>query len=156
MSIDGGEPIAVEGISKVDNYAWIDDNHIAVTEVGDHSVLKFVNFLLRESKTIASNVGRSLHAWGGFLFFVEKDPGGAWWIKRYDPITGNVNNVLPAIKNREDFFVTASDMILMADGQTIFYERNGKWRKLVQVESPDFYRIVVSADERKLVITTKN
>ncbi|MDA0193486.1 MAG: hypothetical protein O2887_02090 [Bacteroidetes bacterium] len=159
MPREGGEPIAIDGISKVENYSWIDDNQIAVIEVGEPNLLKVVNFLMGNSKTISSNVGRGLQTSGGFLFFVQKESGSAWWIKRYDPITGYSINVLPAIENREDFFVTASGMILMTDGRTIFYERKGKWRNLVEIEMSDFYdfdRILLSEDEKKLVIATKN
>lgn len=159
VPLKGGEGVTIPGIFPVGNHTWIDNDNLAVLALGSPPSLYHVNLVTGEYKKIIESVGKSLSSSGGQVYFVHKFSEMSWWIKKFDPSTGVVDIVLPTIEGQEAFFVTSSGMILMGDGQTIFYERKGKWKKLIQFESSDFTdfdRIAVSADEKKLAIASKN
>jgi WD40 repeat protein len=151
----GPPELVFENVKPVGYHVWIDNENVAMFILGKSNSLQVGNTVTGDVKTITYDIGRSLHTYNGSVYFVSKESSMIWWIKKMDAATGEVSRIEQTLKEREDFTVTSSGRILMGDGKIIYELKSGQWKKLITVESnefTDFNRIVVSPDEKKLVI----
>ena len=152
---NGNPELLLPTLEPVGYQAWIDNQHVALFVLGSPNTLQIGDISRGTSRVITNNIGRSLHHYKGSIFFVHKEEGSGWWIKRLDVANETITKVIETLPGREDFTVTTSGRILMGDGEDIYVERGGKWQKLFTVEGlgfSDFNRMVVSPDESKLAL----
>ena len=93
-SVNGGEPIILIDNLKVGYHAWIDNNSLLLFVLEDTSTngLHYYNFITKENKKLATDIGRSLQRVPGkqAVSFIKKSPG-EWLIREYDAEIGRAH-----------------------------------------------------------------
>ncbi|HUS00356.1 MAG TPA: hypothetical protein VMY77_01440, partial [Chitinophagaceae bacterium] len=95
--------------------------------------LHYYNTSTKEDKKITADIGRSLQKVPGkqAISFIQKSPG-AWLIKQYDVSLKKESTIMPALPKGEFHAWTKKGLLLMSDGQYIYFARRGnnKWLKV--------------------------
>lgn len=118
----------LDNISTVGYYAWLNSYMVAMFLVDDPHKLVVRNIFADENKIIASDIGRSLHARGGNLFFVEKVSRKFWYVSHYNTKTEEITKLIQTLPQREDFIILPDGTLLMGD-RSILFKFNAKTDK---------------------------
>jgi hypothetical protein len=158
--ISGGMPEMIIDDLKVGYHTWSGNDHLLlfVLEDTNRFGLHYYNVKTKEDKTLSTDIGRSLHKIPGnnTLSFIQKSTSG-WMIREYDPATGKISDILPALPNRDLITWSNGGEILMSDGDLIYYNRPAKksgWQKVVIDNSSlkNITRLAFSGDNKKLAV----
>lgn len=120
---DGAEArLLLEGIEPVGYHAWGDPNTVAMFVLGSPPTLQVANLDSGRARTVAENVGRSLHRIPDkrAISFVHKVGPDEWWIKQLDLETGAISQIAPTLPGREDYAWTPGGVLLMASDATVY------------------------------------
>lgn len=158
----GGAPTILLDTLKVGYHAWIDASRLLVYVLATPAnELHYHNLATHRDTIIARNIGRSLKQIPGqnALSFMEQTPQGTWLIKRFDTRTLAVTTLAPALAGSEDVAWTRNGLMLMSNGEQIFFHRPGDKRgwQPVQVKGPALVlnkasRLAVNAATNRLAV----
>jgi hypothetical protein len=158
--IGGGVPEIVIDDLTVGYHTWAGNDHLLlfILEDTNRFGLHYYNIKTREDKTIATDIGRSLHKIPGknSLSFIQKSASG-WMIREFDPASGKVTDIVAALPNHDLITWSSSYEILMSDGDVIYYNRpatNSGWHKVIIENSSlkNITRMAFSGDNKKLAV----
>ena len=161
--LDGGSPVILINNMVVGYHSWIDNNSLLLFILDDtaNNSLHYYNLLTKEDKIIIKNPGRSLHKVPGenAMSFTDKSSANEWLIKKMDCKTMAITNITATIAGHEDLCWTNNGLLLMSDGEKIFYYKPGGnvgWQKVLLTDTNFMFknitRIAVNAANTKLAI----
>ena len=136
--ISGGEPEILINNLKVGYHAWIDKDRLLLFVLVDSTKndLHYYNLITKKDSVIATNPGRSLHQIPGqnAMSFIQKKSGKDWMIKKFDPVTITISDIVPTIPGQENLCWLQNNIILMSEGSKIFSYRVGidkEWQPVI-------------------------
>ena len=159
-SINSGEPIILIDNLKVGYHAWIDNNSLLLFVLEDTSTngLHYYNFITKENKKLATDIGRSLQRVPGkqAVSFIKKSPG-EWLIREYDAVTKKIITIMPALHNHEFIAWTKKGLALMSDGNDIYFAKQGNnnWQKIkmnASIPLKNISRLAINEQNTKLAV----
>lgn len=108
--------------SNVAYFMPINESRMATVLIEDQSlVLYVINLDTNEKKLITRNAGRSMAVnKNNILYFVHKYTPQSWYIKSFDPLTGQVSIICNTIGGSEDLFLSDNDFFWMAKDSRIY------------------------------------
>lgn len=105
--------------NTVGYHSWINGSEVATFLVGDPHKL-FVHNLIDDSRQlIANRPGRSLISRDGMLYYVQKATPETWYIKVYDPLTGDSEIISKTVPGAEDMAMLSNGSIIMTSGSQL-------------------------------------
>ena len=129
FTAQGRDPkVLLENVKPVGYHAWADDHTLALFVLGTPATLQLADTRTGTARTIASEIGRSIHRIPGTgtvrdISFVQRERivgvSTKWFVKKLNPATGEVTALAPAIEGGGD-----ADVAWTPDG-TLMTVRNG-------------------------------
>jgi len=159
--LDGSDPqLLLPNVAPVGYQAWGDADHVALYVLGDPATLQLADVSTGAVRTIATDVGRSLHRIPGrhAVSFVQRMSDDEAWIESYDLDTGAVERLDRTVGNGEDYAWNADAQLLMADDSVLYgagCDGSVTWEKLTDFSDYGISRITrlaVSPDGRWLAM----
>ena len=134
--IEGGEPIVIINTLKIGYHAWADDTHLLMFVLGEPNTLNSYSTLEKKGFIITDSIGRSIHKVprSSFVSFVDKGRNAKWLIKKIRLEDGMIEPIAETLPQREDIAWTNDGVILMSDGEKIFFLKPGKKQTWKQAE----------------------
>jgi hypothetical protein len=134
--VDGGEPVIIINTLKIGYHAWADDTHLLMFVLGEPNTLNSYSTTEKKGFIINDSIGRSIHRVprSSFVSFVDKGRSAKWIIKKIHLEDGVVEPVAETLPQREDLAWTNDGVILMSDGEKIFFLKPGKKQNWKQAE----------------------
>jgi len=114
----GKEALADE--NTVGYHSWINGSELATFLVGDPHKLVVHNLIDGTRKLIANRPGRSLISQDGVLLYVQKATADTWYIKVYDPLTGDSQIITKTVPGAEDMAMLSDGSIIMTSGSQLY------------------------------------
>lgn len=141
-------------------HTWIDKETVALAILENNGLsLNIYNTVTKENKTVATNIGRSLHKIpkSNLISYIDKSES-QWKINSYDPATKASKFILNVLDNSEDVF-WSSKGILVTGVDNKFYKFDPKidedWVKigtLANKSLTNITRISINNDTSKIAI----
>lgn len=122
LPLDGSAPsLLVPDVKPVGYFAFADERTLAMFVLGAPATLQVATLGTPGARTVARNVGRSIHRIPGTtdISFVQKG-AGAWHIMRLDPRTGAVDTLVATRPRREDYAWLDERTLVMGDGAELY------------------------------------
>lgn len=118
--IKGGEARVVINNLTVGYHAWRGDSELLLFVLGEPATLRTFAVKTGDTKTLASNIGRSLHRIPHTtdVSFVAKE-NETWIIKRLKA-DGTIEEITNTLPGREDLAWLPDGRLLMSDGASLF------------------------------------
>jgi hypothetical protein len=158
--IDGGPPVIIINTLKIGYHAWADDTHVLMFVLGEPNTLNSYSTSEKKGFIINDSIGRSIHRVprSSFVSFVDKGRSSKWIIKKISLEDGIVEPIAETLPQREDLTWTNDGVILMSDGEKIFFLKPGKKQNWKQAEYQSgtsiksITRLAVNRDGTKLAV----
>lgn len=122
LPLDGSAPsLLVPDVKPVGYFAFADDTTLAMFVLGSPATLQVATVGRPGARTVARNIGRSLHRIPGtsHVSFVQKGASG-WYIMRLDPRSGAIDTLVATRPRREDYAWLDERTIVMGDGAALY------------------------------------
>ena len=122
LPLDGSAPsLLVPDVKPVGYFAFADDSTLAMFVLGSPATLQVATVGQPGARTVARNVGRSIHRIPGthHISFVQKGSGG-WHLMRLDPRTGAIDTLVATRPRREDYAWLDEQTVVMGDGAALY------------------------------------
>lgn len=161
FALDGSSPrLLLPDVAPVGYHAWGDAHRVALFVLGDPPTLRLADLETGETRTVARDVGRSLHKVPRrhAVSFLHRESNGERWIKELDLETNELRRLIPPVGDGEDYAFNALDELLMADGSVLYGATCGvsaEWERLADFSEhgiTNITRLAVSPDGRWLVM----
>ncbi len=159
------------GVRRVGYHAWVDAGHVAVVIVGPGGepphALALADLATGKLAPVAADVGRSLGAAAGRLYFVDKHDASAWGIESIALGEATPTRLVGTPPNRagepedmrsEDFRVVGDGSLLAAHGTQLLRWRSGaSWELLADLPSVGgaIKRLALSPDGKQLAFVVQ-
>ncbi|MCC1483526.1 nuclear transport factor 2 family protein [Winogradskyella immobilis] len=116
----GKDNILVEDL-VIGYYVWLSKEELASFVLGDQSSLVISNIKNKTNKTLAKNIGRSLHKIpnSNLFSYINKNED-VWSINSMNPKTGESKKIINTLPQTEDMCWLIDGTILMPKGNTIY------------------------------------
>ena len=162
--LDGGVATPVQVyIKKVGYYTWISEDQLAMFIVGDNKTphaLHIAGVKDTASYTVAAHIGRAIHKVPDekAVSFVHKLPDNKWLIKKLDLESWDIQTIIPALPESEDYCWSADGTLWMGSEGKLYKFKPGvdtEWELAVDLsykEVKDFYRLAISPDGKWLAV----
>jgi hypothetical protein len=105
LPLNGSAPsLLVPDVKPVGYFAFADDTTLAMFVLGSPATLQVATVGRPGTRTVARNIGRSLHRIPGtsHVSFVQKS-ASSWYIMRLDPRSGAIDTLVATRPRREDY-----------------------------------------------------
>jgi hypothetical protein len=122
LPFDGSAPtLLVPDVAPVGYFAYANDSTVAMFVLGEPATLQVATIGRPGARTVARNIGRSLHRIPGseHVSFVQKG-GAQWHIMRLNVTSGAIDTLAVTRAAREDYAWLDSTTIVMGDGSALF------------------------------------
>lgn len=160
--LNGAAPrLLLESIEPVGYHAWLDDGTLGLFVLGEPATLVIVAPGAQEGRTVASDIGRSLHRIPGEqrISFLQRE-GEGWRIRAIDPATDEIEDLGPALEGSQDMAWSPEGRILMAAGSALYVRARQEttWRTVADLEGlvGQITRIAVSPDGARIALVAAN
>lgn len=158
----GSNPrVILSKVQPVGYHAWVNSDELALFVLGKPSTLQHARVSTGAARTVAENIGRSLHRIPGTqaVSFIHRETDSDVWVKRFEPATRAVTRLvrLPEGNTERDVAWTPDATLLMSAGTRIHSWRPGTdgWRDVYDVAAHALgvvTRIAVAPDGRSMAI----
>lgn len=146
-------------IAPVGYHAWVDDRRVALFVLSVDSVpitLRLADLATGQAEIIRSDIGRSLHPIPGetAISFLDRSHE-PWTIMRFDPTSGQIEPVAPAVPEAEDYAWAPDGTIIMGSGSVLYRWTGDDWNILADLTGEgieNITRLAVSPDGRRLAV----
>jgi Tol biopolymer transport system component len=159
FDLDGGSPeLLIDDVAPVGYHAWADADRVALFVLGDPPTLRIVDVRSGQTRTAASNVGRSLHRIPdrGAISFVQFDSEGSGTIRAVDVETGVLATLTRARPGSQDYTWTPDGTLLMAEGSVLYqWSVVEGWRAVADLAPDglqDVTRLTVSPEGDRIAL----
>ncbi len=122
LPLDGSAPtLLVPDVAPVGYFAYANDSTLAMFVLGSPATLQVATIGRPGARTVARNIGRSLHRIPGteHISFVQKG-SASWHIMRLNVTTGAIDTLVSTRPRREDHAWLDATTIVMGDGAQLF------------------------------------
>lgn len=151
LPLDGSAPtVLVPDVAPVGYFAYANDSTLAMFVLGSPATLQVATLGRAGARTVARNIGRSLHRIPGteHISFVQKG-GTRWHIMRLNVTTGAIDTLVATRPRREDYAWLDATTIVMGDGAALYTYSLGadEWAPLADfgfARLTDITRLAVS------------
>lgn len=138
-------------------YQWTDATQLGAFILEDSFTLHHINPYTEIDTLVDGPIGRCLltHPQSGLLTYVWKpSQDTTWWIKSWDPKTGETKILMPTLPQVEDYAWLPDGEILMADKGIIYQYTKKKWEPVADISKqvPQFYRMVIGPRAERMAI----
>lgn len=154
--LQGKDEVLVED-AVIGYHAWIDDEKLVAFVLGEPSTLQIIDLESLSSKTVAENVGRSLHKIpkSKLISYVDKS-ADQWLIKALNPKKNTKTDIVRTKEGAEDYCWTPRAEIIMGEGN-IVWVWNGRsgWNKIADISSyglSGITRVAISPEGNQLAL----
>lgn len=108
--------------SNVAYFTPMKESRMGVVLIEDQKLVLYdIDLKTNDKKLISREVGHSLAVGQNQkLYFVHKYSPQSWYIKSYDPLTGQIKIVCNTVKDAEDLYLTPQDFLWMAKGSRLY------------------------------------
>lgn len=108
--------------SNVAYFVPMQESRMGVVLIEDQKLVLYdIDLKTNDKKLISREVGHSLAVGQNQkLYFIHKYSPQSWYIKSYDPLTGQIKIVCNTVKDAEDLFLTPQDFLWMAKGSRVY------------------------------------
>ncbi len=134
----GNMDLLLADVEPVGYHAWINDSEVAMFILGDSFTLQTASLDNKDTRLVASNIGRSIHKHPqtGEILFVDKNRE-PWQIAAYDPETRQVRDVMPLFPNHEDFTIDANGNYWGGNGSKLYKRSpgNSRWQLIADFKT---------------------
>lgn len=148
FTAEGRDPrVVLENVKPVGYHAWADDHTLALFVLGQPATLQLADTRTGTARTIASEIGRSIHRMPGSgatrdISFVQRERvvgvSTKWFVKRLNAATGEVTALAPALDGGADPDVawTPDGTLLTARDGVLLGWKAGQsgWKEVVSLE----------------------
>ena len=138
-------------------HTWIDHSRIMAFVLGEPNTLQIIDVSSGSSKSVAENIGRSLHKIpkSKHLSYVDKS-GDEWMIKAIHLKKNTKMDIVRTIEGAEDYCWTPQGKIIMGQDETLWiWDSRIGWKELFNI-SPygltGITRVVVSPKGNQLAL----
>jgi len=163
--VNGGEPIILKNKYLVGYHAWIDESKLLAYVLLDNmGELHYIDLKTNEDIIITTKIGRSLRKIPSqnLMSYIDKSLPENWRINSFDPITKKTSTIVSALPLREDMCWTKNGLILMSDGNQLYFLNPGssnEW-KLVEINGKfdwlkGITRLAINSESTKLAIVVE-
>jgi hypothetical protein len=155
---DADPELLLPNLAPVGYYAWLDAGRVAAFVLGTPSTLVLADLRTRETRVLASDVGRSIQRApaGGISFLLRE--GAGWLVRRYDPGSGAILSVARGLEG-SDFHAWLPDgTLLMAARNQLFAWQRGVWQEVAafpDAAHQQISRVATSPDGRWLAFVSQ-
>lgn len=147
-------------IGTVGYHCWISEEEVALFLVGTPMTLAIGNISDNTTKTILENIGRCFRQQSdGSLLFVHKVTEESWYIKAYDPESGQVSIVTRTRPDSEDFELLKDGNIIMGEGSKLYIidpSTDEYWSELTDLAEFGITNISRLAESRNQLVIVDN
>ncbi|GAB4242132.1 MAG: hypothetical protein Tsb0034_19500 [Ekhidna sp.] len=138
-------------------HVWIAPNQLVSFVLGEPNTMQWINVETNEKKTLAENIGRSLHKIPNSKHFSYVDKSGdTWLIKSMNMTTGESTTLIETISGAEDYCWTPGGVIIMGKDSKLYRGMGeGEWQEFFDLETyglGGITRVAVSPDGNQLVL----
>lgn len=160
--VNGGKPLVLVDDLVVGYHAWIDSRNLLLFVLGDSGrhTLRDYDLDTKTNRILETGIGRSLHRIPGrnTMSFVRIVKDSSAEVCEYDPSTGTISSLVPALPGSDHLCWLKEDIILMSDNTGIFYRppgKNGSWQRVMIEGSPQLKgatRLAVNAENTRIAL----
>lgn len=154
--LQGNEKVLVED-AVIGYHAWIDESKLIAFVLGEPSTLQIINVESGSSKTVAENIGRSLHKVPGsrYVSYVDKS-ADQWIIKGLHPKKNTKTDIVRTKEGAEDYCWTPRGEIIMGQNDVlwVWHGRIG-WKQIIDISSyglTGITRVAISPEGNQLAL----
>lgn len=132
--------LVLESVRAIGYHAWLSREKLALFIVADPVRLEVATIDTEETRTVTTNVGRSLARIPGddALAFVDKQDPDTWRVVRYDLGDGSLAELIDTPKGSEDFAWAANGGLFMGDEARLLYwdgHVGGDWQAVLDLSN---------------------
>ncbi len=160
--INGGEPLVLIKDILIGYHAWIDNSKLLTYVLSeDKGELHYFDLASGESALITAKIGRSMHKIPAQnqMSFIGKAFDEEWTINSFDPQTKKSTVLANTLPSREDMCWTNNGLILMSDGDDMYFLDPQSSRGWVQIKINNLSmplegitRIAINPENNKLAV----
>lgn len=138
-------------------HAWIDNSKLMAFVLGEPNTLQIIDISSGSSKTVAKNIGRSLHKIprSKHLSYVDKSED-TWIIKAIHPKKNSKMDIVRTREGAEDYCWTPQGEIIMGQDETLWiWDARTGWRELFNISSyglKGITRVAISPEGNQLAL----
>ena len=154
--LQGNDKVLVKE-AVIGYHAWIDDSKLVAFVLGEPSTLQIIDVEAGTSKTVAENVGRSLHKIpkSKLVSFVDKS-GDQWIIKGLHPKKNTKTDIVRTREGKEDYCWTPNGEIIMGeDNEVWIWSNRTGWVQIADINSyglSGITRVAISPEGNQLAL----
>lgn len=126
-------------ITTIGYYIWVTESRLLMFLVGDTLTLHTYDFATGVDEYLLDNPGRTFKRVPGsaLISFIHKVSEREWWIKTFDPATGDIEPLVRTLPEREDFAWLPDGRIIMSGEQSLHgWSPGGAWQELITFTDP--------------------
>lgn len=159
VNMIGFPELVMDKVYNVAYHTWVSSSKVGLFIVGEPNSLQLVDLNTRENKKLATNIGRSLHAMGNYLYYLQKSKNSSWSIKRYDTLNLDASTIAIALQGQEDFIVLPDGTLIMGADSKLYKFKPTKdldWIEIVDLKPIGVNKISrLAFDSGKLAIVSE-
>ena len=154
--LEGNDEVLVED-AVIGYHAWFDKTKLAAFVLGEPSTLQIIDVKSGSSKTVAEQVGRSIHNIPGtkMVSYVDKS-ADQWIIKSLHPKKNTKTDIVRTQEGAEDYCWTPRGDIIMGQNETLWiWNAYSGWVELFDLSSyglSGITRVAVSPQGNQLAL----
>jgi hypothetical protein len=122
FAADGTAPaLVLADVRPVGYHAWLDETTLALFVLGEPATLRIADARTGQARTVAANIGRSMHRVPGrrAVSYVDRS-SEPWTIRIHDLERGTDELLAPALREEEDHAWTPAGTLLSGRGSVLY------------------------------------
>lgn len=149
----GGQPITILNDVKIENYIWLDDNSLIITEPGKPNSLQLLTLRPQKKIPVAVNVGQTLVRSEKLksYAFVHKLSVDTWNIKILKP-DGNIEIAMTTLPEAEIFTLLPDASYLMVSEGMLYISREKHWQEVKGQGTESISQVETNESKTKLAV----
>ena len=154
--LQGSDNVLVDD-AVIGYHAWIDEDKLVAFVLGEPSTLQVIDIAGGTSKTVAKEVGRSLHKIpkSKLVSFVDKS-AEQWIIKSLHPKKNTKADIVRTKSGVEDYCWTPRGEIIMGKGSILWiWDGRSGWRQIADISTyglSGITRVAISPEGNQLAL----
>ncbi len=160
--INGGDPIVLIKDLLIGYHAWIDNSKLITYVLFENKgELRYFDLSSGENFIITTKIGRSMHKIPSEnkMSFVDKSKDDKWSVSEFNPSSKKTKAIAYTLPQKEDMCWTNDGIILMSDGNNIYYinlKKSTEWKPVKTLKDAKILhgitRLAINSTNNKLAV----